>query len=75
MTGGLAILFGFYTGARLSDIANMTWDFVDFEKGIICFVAGKTKKQTTIPLHTHSLRKHFLILQDRTTRMRPLCQL
>ncbi len=47
-----AILFGFYTGARLSDIANMTWDFVDFEKGIICFVAGKTKKQTTIPLHT-----------------------
>ena len=47
----LAVLFGFYTGARLSDIANITWDFVDFENGIICFVAGKTKKRTTIPLH------------------------
>ena len=48
----IAILFGFYTGARLSDIANMTWDFVDFDNGTISFVARKTKKQTTIPLHT-----------------------
>ena len=47
----IAILFGFYTGARLSDIANMTWDFVDFEKGTISFVARKTNKETTIPLH------------------------
>ena len=47
----LAVLFGIYTGASLSDIANITWDFVDFENGIICFVAGKTKKRTTIPLH------------------------
>ncbi|MDB4797178.1 tyrosine-type recombinase/integrase [bacterium] len=47
----IAILFGFYTGARLSDIANMTWDFVDFDNGTISFVARKTNKQTTIPLH------------------------
>ena len=29
----------------------MTWDFVDFEKGTISFVARKTNKETTIPLH------------------------
>ena len=47
-----AILFAFYTGARLSDIANMTWLAVDFDKHLISFTPKKTrKKKLFIPLH------------------------
>ena len=47
----IAILMGFYTGARLRDIADMTWESIDFDKGTISFVASKTKKETVIPMH------------------------
>ncbi len=47
----IAILMGFYTGARLRDIADMTWENIDFGKSTISFVAGKTKKETVIPIH------------------------
>ena len=50
----LAILFGYCTGLRLSDIANMTWNAVDFEKGIIQIVPKKTRnirKVVFIPIH------------------------
>ena len=50
----LAILLGYCTGLRLSDIANMTWNAVDFEKGIIQIVPKKTRnirKVVFIPIH------------------------
>ena len=60
-----AILFGYYTGARLSDVANMPWQRklklkpggkpvyqgVDFENKKLTYVTQKTKKLIQIPLH------------------------
>lgn len=38
------ILLARYTGARLSDCANMSWDNVDLKKGFIHFHPGKTSR-------------------------------
>jgi integrase len=46
-----AILLGYYTGARLSDVANMRWDAIDWRNKVIRFTPSKTKKPVTIPLH------------------------
>jgi integrase len=49
-----AILFGYFTGTRLSDVANMTWSAVDLDKHLISFKPKKTKrgqKKLFIPLH------------------------
>jgi integrase len=60
-----AILFGYYTGARLSDVANMPWQRklklkaggkpvyqgIDFENKRLTYVTQKTKKLIQIPLH------------------------
>jgi integrase len=46
-----AILFGYFTGARLSDIANMKWEAINWNKKLIRFVASKTGKQVLVPLH------------------------
>jgi integrase len=45
------ILLGYYTGARLSDVANMRWDGIDWRNKVIRFTPSKTKKPVTIPLH------------------------
>jgi integrase len=45
------ILFGYYTGARLSDVANMRWNAIDWSNKIIRFKASKTGKPVTLPLH------------------------
>jgi integrase len=61
----VAILFGYYTGARLSDVANMPWQRklklkpggkpvyqgIDFENKKLTYVTQKTKKLIQIPLH------------------------
>ena len=55
-----AILFAYYTGARLRDVANMRWNAIDLNARLISFIPSKTKKQVTIPLHPdleHSLLK------------------
>ena len=54
-----AILLGYYTGARLGDVANMRWDAVDLDKGLIRFIPSKTRKPVTVPLHT-DLRRELL---------------
>jgi integrase len=46
-----AILLGYYTGARLGDVANMQWSAVDWRKKLIRFTPSKTKKPVTVPLH------------------------
>src|SRR5215471_19215787 len=46
-----AILLGYYTGARLGDVANMRWDAIDWHNKVIRFTPSKTKRPVTIPLH------------------------
>jgi integrase len=56
-----AILLGYYTGARLSDVANMRWSAVDWQNKIIRFTPSKTKKAVALPLHQqleHELLKN-----------------
>jgi integrase len=52
-----AILLGYYTGARLGDVANMHWSTVDWNKKIIRFTPSKSKKSVTIPLHSQLERE------------------
>ena len=54
-----AILLGYYTGARLGDVANMRWSAVNLEKDVISFIPSKTKKAVSIPLHD-DLRRELL---------------
>jgi len=52
-----AILLGYYTGARLSDVANMQWDAIDWRTKVIRFTPSKTKRPVTIPLHSQLERE------------------
>jgi integrase len=57
-----AILFAYFTGARLSDIANMQWSAIDLNKRLILFTPKKTKrgkKVLRIPLRPE-LEKELL---------------
>jgi integrase len=49
------ILFGFFTGLRLSDAANLTWDSIDGEHGLLRLRTKKTGVYVTIPLHSDLL--------------------
>ena len=44
------ILFGLYTGQRLSDIASLTWSNIDLEKEDIRIFTNKTGRRQIIPL-------------------------
>lgn len=46
-----AILLGYYTGARLSDVANMRWSAIDWNDKVIRFTPSKTNKPIMLPLH------------------------
>jgi integrase len=46
-----AILLGYFTAARISDVSNLRWDAVDWDKKVIQFTAGKTNKPVTVPMH------------------------
>jgi integrase len=46
-----AILLGYLTGARLSDVANMQWSAIDWQNKTLKFTPRKTRKPLTIPLH------------------------
>jgi integrase len=57
-----AIMFSYYTGARLSDVASMLSQAIDWEKRLISFIPKKTKrgkKVLRIPLHPE-LEKQLL---------------
>ena len=45
------ILGGYYTGARINDLANLRWNSIDLERKVVAFVQGKTKRSVEIPLH------------------------
>jgi integrase len=44
------ILFALYSGARLSDVATLTWENVDLSSKELRFVARKTGKTIILPL-------------------------
>ena len=46
-----AILFGYSTGARLTDAANLRWSNLDIANGVTVFREGKTAKEAIIGLH------------------------
>lgn len=46
-----AILCAYYTGARLQDIANLTWSTVDLPAKLIKYRARKTGKEVRTPIH------------------------
>lgn len=54
-----AILFAYFTGARLQDVANMTWNAIDLPARTITFRAKKGGKLVTIPMHPE-LESYFL---------------
>jgi len=64
------ILFGFFTGLRLSDAANLTWDSIDLEKGLLRLRTKKTGVYVTIPLHADLLA--WLAQQPRGIGKAPL---
>jgi integrase len=47
----MLILFGYYTGARLSDCCRMDWNSVDLSHETLSYVQRKTGEKVTIPLH------------------------
>jgi len=52
------VLFGLYTGARLGDLATLTWQNLDLGRGEVRFVSRKTGRQMIIPL-AKPLREHI----------------
>jgi integrase len=44
------VLFGIYTGARLGDIARLTWRAADLQTKEIAFTTGKTGRRMILPL-------------------------
>ncbi|HJW87829.1 MAG TPA: tyrosine-type recombinase/integrase [Candidatus Brocadiaceae bacterium] len=46
----LMILTALFTGMRLNEVLNLTWDDIDFGKGIIHVFQSKTSKALDIPL-------------------------
>lgn len=45
------ILVAYFTGARLQDVANLTWNAIDLPGQTITYRAKKTGKLVTIPMH------------------------
>jgi integrase len=52
------VLLGYYTGARLSDCANMKWQSVDFAQSVLDFTARKTGTRVVVPIH-RALEAHL----------------
>jgi integrase len=59
-----ACLVAFYTGARLSDVANLKWANLDLQKRLLFYSEKKKRFQTEIrvPLH-EELENHLLSLE------------
>jgi integrase len=56
-----AIMIALYTGARLQDVTDMSWESVDLQNKWIAFRAGKTRQRIKIPIHD-SLHDYLLEL-------------
>ncbi len=47
------ILLGYFIGARLTDCAQMKWENIHPENGVLEYEQKKTGKKVTVPLHYH----------------------
>ena len=56
-----AILFAYFTGARLQDVANITWNAIDLPAHTITYRAKKGGKLVTVPIHPE-LESYLLAL-------------
>ena len=65
------VLCGFYTGARLGDLARLSWANVDLEHDELRFVAGKTGRRQVLPLAT-PLRRHLKTMPAGDDPQQPL---
>jgi integrase len=65
------VIAGFYTGARLSDLANLTWDNVDLFKKVIDFTQKKTGKKIQIPI-AEDLHNYLLSLPTKDSSKAPV---
>lgn len=50
------ILFGAFCGLRLQDAANLTWDALDLDEGLLKLKTAKRGVAVTVPLHPVLLR-------------------
>ncbi|MSU37336.1 MAG: hypothetical protein EXS36_20010, partial [Pedosphaera sp.] len=50
-----AILLGYFTGARLSDIVNLSWHDVGLAAGTLSYRQRKTSEKVILPLHPEAL--------------------
>jgi len=69
------ILAGFYLGARLMDVINLTWENVDLTLGVINYEQGKTQGKNSKPVITpmhDDLKNHLLRLAGDNPQA-PLC--
>jgi integrase len=66
-----ATLTSLYTGARLSDMARLTWRAVDLQQNTVAFVAKKTGKRMLVPL-AKPLAEHFASLPSTDDPNAPL---
>jgi integrase len=49
----LLILVGVFTGVLLGEVLRLKWTDIDFDKGLLSFVQGKTGKLITIPFSSY----------------------
>jgi integrase len=68
------VLLGYYTGARLSDCANMEWSNVNFTDDVIDYCQQKTGKRVVVPLHP-DLEMHLQKLASSDKPDKYLCPL
>ena len=65
------VLFGFYTGARLSDVAKLTWQNLDLVAAEVSYVSRKKGRQVVIPM-AGALLRHIQTLPAGDDPKQPL---
>ena len=59
------VLFGLYTGQRLSDVATLTWGQIDTRRNEVAFITKKTGRRMALPI-ARALRTHIDTLRKGT---------
>jgi integrase len=65
------VIAGYFTGARLSDLANLKWSNIDLAQRTITFCQRKTGTSVKIPLHSE-LEDYLLSIPSSDNPDRPL---
>lgn len=65
------VLFGIFTGQRLSDLKNLTWRQLDLQTNTVSFITAKTGRRLTLPL-LKALRDYIATLKSTDNPDAPL---